>query len=61
MGSDWSNVSIDKISVEENENPFLLSLDFISLERSTYEIKSEEYCILYYLTMEQTLETLKNG
>ncbi len=38
-----------------------MSLDFISHERSTYEIKSEEYCILYYLTMEQTLEVLKNG
>jgi hypothetical protein len=30
MGSDFSNVSIEKVKVEEGEDPFLLSLDFIS-------------------------------
>ena len=30
-GSNWSNVSIDKVIVEENSQPYLLSLDFISL------------------------------
>ena len=33
----------------------ILSLDFLSNDRAIYEIKSEEYSILYYLDREKTI------
>lgn len=39
-GSDFNNITIQTVTIKENEDPFLLSLDFLSNDRAIYEIKS---------------------
>lgn len=60
-GSAFSSTTIQTIDIKESENPFLLSLDFISNDRAIYEVKSEEYSILYYLDRERSLEALRTS
>lgn len=39
-GSDFNNITIQAVTIKDNEDPFLLSLDFLSNDRAIYEIKS---------------------
>jgi hypothetical protein len=54
-GSAFSSTTVQTIEIKGSEGPFLLSLNIISNDRPIYEMKSEEYSILYYLDREKTL------
>lgn len=48
-GSDMNGEIMDKIVVKGNQQPFLLSLNFITKNQLNYEMKSLQYSSLYFL------------
>ncbi len=40
-GSDFSNTTIQGVTIKGNSDPFILSLDFLSNDRAIYDIKSQ--------------------
>jgi hypothetical protein len=60
-GCDFNNTVVDQIKVSNISEPLLLSLSFINTPRLTYEIKSLEYSILYFLDFESIMSILKES
>lgn len=48
-GSDLNNQIVDKIVLENNAQPFVLSLNFITKQQLAYEFKSLEYSSFYFM------------
>lgn len=48
-GSDLNNQIMDKIVMENNAQPFVLSLNFITKQQLPYEFKSLEYSSFYFM------------
>ena len=59
-GADFNGQIIDKIVVKGNE-PFILSLNFITKRQLPYEIKSLQYSSFYYLDFQTLISTLKEN
>ena len=53
-GADCNGDIIDKIVVKDNE-PFILSLNFITKKQLPYEIKSLQYSSFYYLSFQKLI------
>lgn len=61
LGSVYNGHVIDYISVQKGGAPFLLGLEFITHRRPSYEIKSLEYSIIYGLTYERLIQSLRKS
>ena len=49
--SNLNNKNIEELKVENNEKPKIISLDFIKGKTIQYDIKSQQYSILYILSL----------
>ncbi len=54
-----NGTAIETFSVNENEKPKILSLDFIKRKIINYEVKSLFYSVIYYLDYDNFMMSLK--
>lgn len=55
----YNKTIVNRVKILENDQPFLVDLNFITLKRSNYEVKSLGYSIVHRLDYEEFLNTLR--
>ena len=61
INSDLDGKMIEKFEVDEKKKPIILSLDFIKNKILEYNVKSISYSVLYYLSRESFMESLRSS
>ena len=57
----FNDMVIDEVAVLERQRPFILGLEFLTLRRPNYEIKSLEYSMIYFLSYDGLISTIKES
>ena len=52
---------MEVITVKEKEKPVIVSLDFLKNKTPAYNIKSNSYSVIFSLTKEELMESLKTS
>jgi hypothetical protein len=61
QGANYNGLVVDQIAVGDGQAPFLLGMEFITLRRPTFEIKSMEYSIIYGLAYDRLIQSLRKS
>jgi hypothetical protein len=59
IGYYYNKMIVNRVKISENDKPFLVDLNFITLKRSNNEVKSLGYSIVHKLDYEEFLNALR--
>lgn len=54
-------MEVESINIKEDEKPKIVNFNFIKNKTMNYNIKSKSYSVLYYLSREEMMESLRNS